>query len=142
MKHFFWTQKFLRPKIFLTQNLVGHKKFSELTFFWTQQFLVLKILLDPTCTWKWSLTLVLAQLVYAYSAALDLRRSSNGMDLRNWLPGHLIKFVRNMLTLVWTRLNKKNLTIWDWAGPSSVQTGNETLFYFIQDLFHQIDETS
>ena len=83
---FFWTQNFFGPKIFLvvnfkglqifmelqiffwhkiywTQKNVGPKTYLDPIFFWNQNFVWHKIFWDPKCSWEWSLTLALAQLV-------------------------------------------------------------------------------
>ena len=48
----FWIQNFLDPNFLL-----------ELKLLWTQHFFGPKIFLGSKCTWEWSLTLALAQLV-------------------------------------------------------------------------------
>ena len=63
------------PRFCLTQNfwiqdLFGPKMFTELKHFWTQHFFGLKIFFDPKCTWEWSLTLALAQLVELFCLML------------------------------------------------------------------------
>ena len=67
----FWTknvldQKFVWTKILLDQNFFRPNIFLDQTFFWTQTFFGTKIFLDQIlfiCTWEWSFTLALAQLV-------------------------------------------------------------------------------
>ena len=48
----FWIQDFFGPKIFMK--------------FLTPHFFGLKIFLDPKCTWKWSLTMALTQIVFFF----------------------------------------------------------------------------
>ena len=85
---YFLTQNFLRPKFFYLEYF-STQKFFDLKFCWTENLFGLKIFWDPKvldielnemqqqskCTWEWSLTLALAQLVeifllFWYSCAL------------------------------------------------------------------------
>ena len=64
-------------------------------------------------------------------------------DCTLWLSTQILNFLefvkfQDVLNFCFLIKGKLSKTSWACTGPSSAQTGSDTLFYFIQDLLHKM----